>query len=40
MNTVCIIIGDMNRLFGFFKDKLTEVKEENQQELQNIVTAL
>ena len=29
----------MNKLFGFFRGKIAEVKEENQQEIQNIVTA-
>ena len=29
----------MNRLFGFFKEKLIEAKEENQSELQNIMNA-
>ena len=29
----------MNRLFGFFRDKLSEAKEENQNEIQNLVTA-
>lgn len=29
----------MNRFFGFIKEKLIEVKEENQHEIQNIVNA-
>lgn len=29
----------MNRIFGFFREKLAEAKEENVNELQNLVTA-
>lgn len=29
----------MNKIFGFFREKIVEVKEENEKELQNIVTA-
>lgn len=30
----------MNRIFGFFKEKLIEAKEENQAELQQILNAI
>jgi isocitrate/isopropylmalate dehydrogenase len=30
----------MNRIFGFFKEKLIEAKEENQADLQNILSAI
>lgn len=29
----------MNKLFGFFKDKINEAKEENKQELNTIAQA-